>query len=95
MFDVAYSLGVYLCPLAQDVTNRTNIFSPFMDAYLKYDGILVGNETMTLSSGHAIAKVGENLIDPKDGLQYHLFGKPYQNLYQRKFFAWTKHPRTN
>lgn len=90
---VAYSLGVVLCPFAQE-NFGTNFGEAFLDVYERYDGILVGmlnDPPPDQTAGHAVCKKGSWLIDPTWGTRSYEFGAPYERLYSRVFFALT-HP---
>lgn len=86
----AAELGVYLCPFAHD-TLGGGYYPEFIPHYEKYSGLLVGQrkDVFKGNPGHAIAKVGDVLIDPLDGKEHSLYGGAFHSLYQRVFFAWT------
>lgn len=87
MMYTAFELGVRLSPFLQDF--RGSRYPQFASIYEQNDGILVGTNK-TPMGGHAVAKIGSNIIDPFDGLTYSQYGEPYDRLRQRIFFAWWK-----
>lgn len=88
MVYTAANFGLFLCPFQIDIQGDGQYFE-FEFYYRRYSGILVGKrkDIFKGNPGHAIAKVGDVLIDPLDGKSHPLFGEAFNSLYNRIFFA--------
>ena len=84
-YALRFSMPLVLCMESIEWENKVYPFSSFNPTYDRYDGILVGIRESGV--GHAMAKIGNVLYDPRTGDHHETRGDLFKSFHKRGFLA--------